>query len=113
LSNPAADDLRGSGGSIVSKNILERNGRLRWAVRELPKNPVDNGWLFFSEIDDEAYLANPDNLQVVSFTTVATIEPAVIPILHLPIGTELVFVHEDGRVILFDDSTGEPFQFPT
>jgi hypothetical protein len=113
LTVPASDDLRNSGGSVVSKNILERRGRLRWAVRELPKNPVDNGWLFFSEIDDEAYLADPANLQVVSFATVAAIEPAVIPILHLPVGTDLVFVHEDGRVILIDDSTGQPFQFPT
>lgn len=33
----------GLGGSIVSRNILENKGRIKWCFRENPVNSVDNG----------------------------------------------------------------------
>ena len=31
------------GGAIVSKNILERKGRIKWCFREESVNDIDNG----------------------------------------------------------------------
>ena len=32
------------GGSVVSKNILEKRGRVKWCFREESVNNIDNGW---------------------------------------------------------------------
>ena len=72
----------------------------------MPSAPQDNGWRFFSEIDDEEYWGNPDNLQVVSFTNVAEIEPAVLPILNFPVGTDLELIKDDAGSHLIDSATG-------
>ena len=32
------------GGCIVSKNILEGKGNIKWCFREKPSNELDNGW---------------------------------------------------------------------
>ena len=110
VSQPAPEFVPHSGGSIVSRNILEGRARLRWAVRESQANPVDNGWRFFSEIDDDDYLADAKNLEVASFNTVAAIEPAIIPLLHMPVGTDLVLVRDGRRIVFIDNNTGGPVE---
>ena len=42
--------ISNAGGSIVSKNILNHKGNLKWCVREESINKVDNGWRFFSDL---------------------------------------------------------------
>lgn len=44
------------GGSIASKNILEKHGRIKWCFREECVNAIDNGWRFLSEVDTDSYL---------------------------------------------------------
>lgn len=39
--------IENAGGCIVSKNILDGNGKLKWLVRDESVNSVDNGWRFF------------------------------------------------------------------
>ena len=39
------------GGCVVSKNILEKRGRLKWCFREESVNNIDNGWRFLSETE--------------------------------------------------------------
>ena len=46
------------GGCVVSKNILEKRGRLKWCFREESVNNIDNGWRFLSEIDTDEFLAD-------------------------------------------------------
>ncbi|MEC3417554.1 DUF2185 domain-containing protein, partial [Bacillus cereus] len=41
----------GLGGSVVSKNILQNKGNVKWCIKEQPVNAIDNGWRFLSEID--------------------------------------------------------------
>ena len=41
------------GGSIISKNILENKGKLKWCFRKNGINKLDNGWRFLSEIDTD------------------------------------------------------------
>jgi hypothetical protein len=105
--------VRNSGASIASKNVLEKRAPLRWAFREEEVDAVDNGWRFLSEIDDDEYINNPANMQVVSFNAVVDIEPAVLPILHMPVGTDLTIIRDEpGRIELIDNTTGKPADIP-
>lgn len=99
--------IKNAGGSIVSKNILEGKGRLTWILREDSVDSVDNGWRFFSNIDTDEFLNNPDNLVVCDFNTVAEIEPAIIAIYLLPVGTDLQLVKIDGKIKFIDNITEE------
>lgn len=101
------DFVPSSGGSVVSRNITDGTARLRWLVRNSPVNPQDNGWRFFSEIDDEAYADDPANFHILSFNSVAAIEPAIIPILHFPVGTDLELVRDVRGMRFVDSDTGE------
>jgi hypothetical protein len=101
--------IRDAGGCIVSKRILDGEYPLRWCYRDQSTNPVDNGWRFISAVDDEEYINNPDNNVVVDFNTVAAIEPAVIAIYDMPVGTDLELVHNaDGSMQFIDNETGKP-----
>jgi len=72
-------------------------------------NPADNGWRFLAEEDDDTYINTPGNLVVVDFNTVAAIEPAVISIYLLPIGSDLQLVEErTGRLVFYDNRTQQP-----
>ena len=95
------------GGSIVSKNIVERKGHLLWCIREEPANELDNGWRFTSDIDDESFLSNPDNMVVCAWDTVVCLEPAVLGLVSFPVGTELVLERENGKKFFVDPNTGE------
>lgn len=96
-----------AGGSLISRHALDGDAPIRWAFREESLDPVDNGWRFLSAIDDEDYINDPSNLAVVDFNTVVDIEPAVLPLLPLPIGTDVTIDREpDGRITLIDNTSG-------
>lgn len=97
----------GMGGSVISKNILENKGKLKWCFREKEVNPLDNGWRFLSDIDTNEYLADADNMVVCDWGTVIEIEPAIMMIFDMPIGTELTLVEEDNKKYFINTQTGE------
>lgn len=99
------------GGSIVSKNILSGKGTLTWCIRENGMNPNDNGWRFFSNIDDSMYLSNPANMAICAWDTVVEIEPAILAIFDCPVGTELLLVEKDGRKMFINPDTEEEVKF--
>lgn len=101
--------IRDAGACLATKNVLSGKAPIRWLERDESQDPVDNGWRVISEIDDSDYLSNTDNWQIVDFNEVCEIEPAIIAIWQLPVGTELTLVtDDDGRTMFIDDSTGEP-----
>lgn len=98
--------LQGAGTSIASRRILDRESGLKWLLREERVLPSDNGWRFFSIADDDEYLNDPDNLVVCDVNAVALIEPAVLEILDLPVGSDLQLVINDRGVRFVDNLTG-------
>ena len=70
---------------------------------------LDNGWLFLSEIDTEEYLSHVENMSICDWSTIVEIEPAVLSIFNMSIGTELTMIYEDERVCFLDTSTGQKF----
>jgi len=101
------DFIKKAGGWIVSKNILDGKGKVKWLLREESIDEVDNGWRFFSDIDDEDFINNPDNLIVCDFNTIANIEPALIGVYLLPVGSDLQLVTQGGKILFYDNITEE------
>ncbi|WP_227985545.1 DUF2185 domain-containing protein [Streptococcus ruminantium] len=97
----------GLGGAIVSNNILENKGKIKWIFREERANELDNGWRFLSEIDTDEFLSNSSNMSVCDWDTIIDIEPAILPIYTLPIGTELILIYEGNRKYFIDSNTGQ------
>ncbi|MFS9059192.1 DUF2185 domain-containing protein [Streptococcus infantis] len=97
----------GLGASIVSNNILENKANIKWILRENSVNELDNGWRFLSEIDTEEYLSHAENMSICDWSTIVDIEPAVLSIFNMPIGTELTMIYEEERVCFLDTITGQ------
>lgn len=97
----------GLGASIVSNNILKNKANIKWIFREDSVDELDNGWRFLSEIDTEEYLLRVENMSICDWSTIVEIEPAVLSIFNMPIGTELTMIYEDERVCFLDTSTGQ------
>ncbi len=95
------------GACLVSKNIYNGKGKLKWCVREDSTRDVDNGWRFLSEIDSEEYLANSNNWCILAYESVIEIEPAVLAIYDMPVGTELTLMQEGKRKFFIDTNTGK------
>lgn len=98
--------ISNAGGCVVTKNLYEGKGKLKWILREESTDPkVDTGWRFFSDIDDSDYINNPSNCLVCDFNVVANIEPAVLGIYGMPIGTDLQLVVTNGKKSFYDNIT--------
>ena len=101
----------GLGSSIVSNNILENKANIKWILRERSVNELDNGWRFLSEIDTEEYLSHAENMSICDWSTIVDIEPAVLSIFNMPIGTELTIIYEDERVYFLDSNSGQKLSY--
>lgn len=99
------------GGSIVSRNVWEKKGRIKWIFREKSVNDVDNGWRFLSEIDTDEYLSDSKNMVVCSWESVLEIEPIIKAVFDLPVGTELTLIYEDGEKYFLNSETGKKIEF--
>ena len=89
--------IEGAGGCIVSKRILSGESPVKWMFREKSVNEIDNGWRFFSSMDDDDYVNNVNNLAVCDFNTVANIEPLVLGYYTFPVGSDLQLAGENGK----------------
>lgn len=103
---PYVEFIPNSGACLASGNVLSGRGRIRWMVRETSKAPADNGWRVFSHIDTGEYLADPNNLQVVAFNQLCALEPALIGIYDLPVGSDLQVVDDGSRISIVETRTG-------
>ena len=101
----------GLGASIVSNNILENKANIKWILRENSVNELDNGWRFLSEIDTEEYLSHAENMSTCDWSTIVEIEPAVLSIFNMPIGTELILIYEGEKKYFIDTNSGQKLSY--
>ena len=93
--------IENAGGVIITKSIYEGTSKLKWLFREVSVNPSDNGWRAMGDTDTQEYIDNPENSMVVDFNTLANIEPAVLAVYDMPIGTDLEFCFDNtGRYFI-------------
>ena len=81
--------IKGAGGSIVSKSILNGASKLKWLFREDSEH--GNGWIAFGDTDTQEYVDNAENMVAVDFNVLANIEPTVLNVYYMPVGSDLEF----------------------
>lgn len=100
------------GACTISKNLYTRASDLKYCIREAPKTDLDSGWIFLTNIDTEEYLNNPENWVIVSFETVIEIEPAVLSIFNLPVGTDITLENKDGKRFFINTKSEKKLSLP-
>ena len=98
--------IENAGGVIITKSIYQGTSKLKWFFREESVNPSDNGWRAIGDNDTQEYLNNPENSMVVDFNTLANIEPAVLSVYDMPVGTDIEFYFDDTGRFFVDSNTG-------
>ena len=96
------------GGCIITKSLNDGTSKLKWIFREESVNPVDNGWRALGDTDTEEYINVPENNLVVDFDRLVEIEPAVLAIYDMPVGTDMEF--DSQRKVFIDTNTGKEYR---
>ncbi len=73
----------------VSNTIAIDGSKVGFMYREEPDNNDDSGWRFLSGTEHQNYIDNPNNSQEVEVNVVANLDPAIIPYLTSPFGTDM------------------------
>lgn len=95
------------GTCLVSANICQNKGRLKWCIREQSVREIDNGWRFISEIDTQEYLNDIKNWRILPYEAVIEIEPAVLIIYDMPQGTDIALIYDGKRKYFINTDISE------
>lgn len=95
-----------AGACLATLNVINRTGVVRWMVRVPSQMPADNGWQIMSHLDTTEYLNDPANWRIVDFNDLCAIEPALIGIWDMPVGSDLQIVRDELGIRIFDTPTG-------
>lgn len=90
------------GGFLLSKNV-KAGKKVAYVLREKSSLPNMNGWTIYSEADDEEYISNPKNFEIVSATTIEKYFPALLEIFPAKYGTDLALLYQEGVFVGFYD----------
>lgn len=96
------------GGCVITKSLDDGTSKLKWIFREESVNQVDNGWRALGDTDTEEYINVPENNLVVDFDRLIEIEPAVLAIYDMPVGTDMEF--DSQRKVFIDSNTGKEYR---
>ena len=99
--------VENAGSCIVTKSILNGETKFRWLFREEPLDNIDTGWMAFGDSDNDEYVNDPKNLSVVDLNTLINIEPTILNVYEMPVGTDLIFIEEDGEKYFINAKTNE------
>ncbi|HCM87836.1 MULTISPECIES: DUF2185 domain-containing protein [Enterococcus] len=94
------------GGFVVSKNVLDGKP-IRYTFREESTIKQLNGWTAYSAYDDEEYVNNSTNFEIVEANTMFKIAPVMAEIFVAPYGTDLCWLYEKNIHTGFYDLTNE------
>ena len=78
--------IQGAGGTIVTKSILNGTTKLKWLFRQ--EGGLGNGWVAFGDKDSQEYVNDAKNMEIVDFNTLANIEPTVVNVFYMPMGSK-------------------------
>ena len=73
--------MRYFGHVFATKTLVENRLPVAFMYRETPDGKTDSGWRFFSGVEDQAYVDDPNNIGIYSVDTVLKIDPAIAPYL--------------------------------
>ena len=88
------------GGCIATDKITVDGFPVHFMYREKPLNSTDSGWQFFSGTETQEYIDDASNSAIYAVNTIANYDPAIIPFLDYPVGTELERVEGSDEFII-------------
>ncbi len=97
------EEIPSIGFCLVSNLITFEGKKVGYMYREDLEEDAENdsGWRFLAGTEDQEYVDNEANSKVYEVETIADFDPAIIPYLNYPFGTELERVEgkEEFRII--------------
>ena len=102
--------IQGAGGTIVTKSILDGTSKLKWLFRQ--EGGHGNGWVAFGDRDSQEYVDDANNMAIVDFNTLANIEPTVVNVFYMPMGSDLEFRCDKTGKYFVDTRTGKEIREP-
>lgn len=100
-------DNNNYGGFIISKNVTRNGIKAKWVFREQSSIKECNGWNIYSENDDQEFISNPNNFEIVSADTISRFVPVLLMMYNAPYGTDITLVYKEDVVVGFiDTNTG-------
>ena len=98
------------GGFLVSSSILSGK-KISFSYREKSDIKELNGWILMSDEDHEGYL-NVEGFQIVSASTIFSIQPMMLLLYNAPFGTRLLWEYKEETVIgFYDINANKEFDF--
>ena len=76
----------GFGLCVVTDRIAVDGYAVGYMYRDEPEDGEDSGWRFFAGDEDDRYIDNPKNFNVMEVNFVANCDPSIIAHLESPIG---------------------------
>ena len=83
-----SDLTRGYGGCFATDHITVDGKKVGYMYRDKADKPGDSGWRFFSGEESQTYVDDPNNTMIYDVNTIANYDPAIIPYLEAPPGSE-------------------------
>ena len=81
--------------AVVSRKIIREGYNVGYMVREEPHDEQDSGWMMSAGDEDDEYINNIENLELVLINNIANLDPAIMSCIDAPAGTSMVRVSED------------------
>lgn len=72
--------------AMVSARVAVDGEPVRWLYREPPDRPEDSGWRIFAGDEDDHFLDDPDNAQLVTLAEVKAMDPTLARVLEASTG---------------------------
>jgi hypothetical protein len=88
------------GSCIASDKITIQGLPVGFMYREEPQDENDTGWRFIAGTESQEFIDDPLNSMVFEVNVIANYDPAIIPYIHLPVGSELERMEETDQFIL-------------
>ena len=90
------------GGCYATDHITVEGHRVGYLYRETPDDDWDTGWRFFSGLESDDYVNDPENLEIYDVNTIANYDPDIIPLLESPVGSEFGRDTRTGAFVIED-----------
>jgi hypothetical protein len=74
---------------IVSNKIIVDGMKIGFMYREEPADNDDSGWRFLAGTENQKYLDDEANSEIIDVNTIISANPSIITYLNLPFGSDL------------------------
>ncbi len=85
------------GSCLASDKITVEGSPVGFMYREPPEDENDTGWRFIAGSESQDYIDDPVNSMIFEVNVIANYDPAIIPYLRLPVGSELERLSETDK----------------